>query len=182
MNERTRFFKKISLPHFILKRVMFVVCERWAGDGDRLPQSSSDPKFFWPKVLLIIAAFLSHLGWVAQPWVTEGPKPSVCRWLSIRHLISNWLEPSGPGYIRCLTSPCFRCSSAYLHRCISWLTALLQGWLWLKITHKVWYDIKERTQNHFISITTYPTLSILLRIINFYFDIIDSYSIILCRC
>ena len=47
----------------------------------------SSPKFF-----LIIAALLPHLGWVAQPWVTEGPKPSVCRWLSIRHLVSNWLQ------------------------------------------------------------------------------------------
>ena len=37
------------------------------------------------------AVLLSHLGWVAQPWVTEGPKPSVCRWLSIQHLVSNWL-------------------------------------------------------------------------------------------
>ena len=46
------------------------------------------------QVLLTIAAFLSHLGWVAQPWVTEGPKPSVCRWLSLRHLVSNCLEPS----------------------------------------------------------------------------------------
>ena len=37
------------------------------------------------------AVLLSHLGWVAQPWATEGPKPSVCCWLSIRHLVSNWL-------------------------------------------------------------------------------------------
>ena len=36
------------------------------------------------------AVLLSHLGWVAQPWVTEDPKPSVCRWLSIRYLVSNW--------------------------------------------------------------------------------------------
>ena len=36
------------------------------------------------------AVLLSHLGWVAQPWVTEDPKPSVCRLLSIRHLVSNW--------------------------------------------------------------------------------------------
>ena len=26
-----------------------------------------------------IAALLSHLGWVAQPWVTEGCKPLVCK-------------------------------------------------------------------------------------------------------
>ena len=30
------------------------------------------------QVLLTIAALLSHLSWVAQPWVTKGPKPSVC--------------------------------------------------------------------------------------------------------
>ena len=34
------------------------------------------------------AVLLSHFGWVAQPWVTVGPKPSVCRWLPIRHLVS----------------------------------------------------------------------------------------------
>ena len=40
------------------------------------------------------AVLLSHLGWVAKPWVIESPKPSVYRWLSIRHLVSNWLRPS----------------------------------------------------------------------------------------
>ena len=85
MNERTHSFIKIYLSHFILERVMFLVCERWAGDGDRL--------LIWPKVLLLtIAALLPHLGLVAQPWVTESPDPSVCRWLSIRHLVSNWLQ------------------------------------------------------------------------------------------
>ena len=49
----------------------------------------------WPKVLLsTIVALLPHLGWVAQPWVTEGSKPSFCCWLSIRHLVPNWLRPS----------------------------------------------------------------------------------------
>ena len=47
---------------------------------------------YGPQVLLTIAALLSHSGWAAQPWVTEGPKPSVCRWLSIRHLVPNWLQ------------------------------------------------------------------------------------------
>ena len=46
MNKRTHFFIKIYLSHFILKRVILVVCERWAGDGDRLLHI--DPKFFWP--------------------------------------------------------------------------------------------------------------------------------------
>ena len=83
---------KNIISHFILERVMLVVCERWAGDGNKL--------LYWPQVLLTIAALLSHLGWVAQPWVTEGPRPSVCRWVSIQHLVSNWLKPPrAPGYI-----------------------------------------------------------------------------------
>ena len=86
MNEWTHFFIKIYLSHFIIERVMFVVCERWAGDRDRL--------LYWSKFFLeAIAALLPHLGCVAQPWVTEGPKISVCRWSSLRHLASNWFEP-----------------------------------------------------------------------------------------
>ena len=30
---------------------------------------------YWPQVLLSITALLSHSGWAAQPWVTEGPSP-----------------------------------------------------------------------------------------------------------
>ena len=59
---------------------MLVVCERWVGDGDR--QLHTDPS----------SSDHSILTGVAQPWVTEGPKPSVCRWLSHRHLVSNWLQ------------------------------------------------------------------------------------------
>ena len=58
------------------------------------------------------AVLLSHLGLVAQPWVTEGPKPSVCRWLSIRHLVPDWLQlaqtASGTWLYNCLTPTCFR--------------------------------------------------------------------------
>ena len=68
MNERTHFFIKIYLSHFILEREMFLVCDRWVETRTDFyldPSSSST-----------IAAFLSHLGWVAaQPWVTEGPSP-----------------------------------------------------------------------------------------------------------
>ena len=49
MNERTHFFRKIYLSHFILERVakglMLVMCERWVGDGtdcNILTPSSSD--------------------------------------------------------------------------------------------------------------------------------------------
>ena len=70
MNERTHFFiKNISLT--LYSRKDDVVCERWAGNRDRL--------LYWPKVLLTIAALLSHPGWAAQPCITEGRKPSVCK-------------------------------------------------------------------------------------------------------
>ena len=65
---------------------------------------------YWPKVILTIAALLSHLGWAAQPWITEGPSPlsaagsqfgilnptdSDCDWNW-----TDWFKPSvAPGYI-----------------------------------------------------------------------------------
>ena len=56
MNERTHFFIKVYLSHFILERVdigcMWEV--RW-----RRRQTAT----YWPKVLLIIPALLPHLGW-----------------------------------------------------------------------------------------------------------------------
>ena len=119
MNERTHFFIKIYLSHFILERVD--VGRVWEVSWRRRQTAT-----YWPKVLLAIAALLSHLGWVAQPWVTEGPKPSICRWLSIWHLVSNWLKPSVSWLYFCLTPTCFHCSSTYLHRCISWLMARLR--------------------------------------------------------
>ena len=56
MNERTHFFIKIYLSHFILERVD-VGCVRevsW-----RRGQTAT----YWPKVLQTIAALLPHLGW-----------------------------------------------------------------------------------------------------------------------
>ena len=155
MNERTHFFIKKSLSHFILKTVdVGCVCEvSW-----RRGQTAT----YWPQVLLTIAALLPYSSWAAQPWVTEGPKPSVCRWLSIRHLVPNRLQLEleltqavcGTWLYFCLMPTCFlwayasatitefnhvcrsrwysdtfdrthlfHCSSTYLHRCISWLTA-----------------------------------------------------------
>ena len=157
MNERKHFFIKVYLSHFILERVD-VGCV-WEVSWRRGQTAT-----YWPKVLQTIAALLSHFGWAAQPWVTEGPKPSVCCWLSIRHLVPNWLQLQleleltqavcGTWLYNCLTPTCFLwayasatitefnhvhrlrwysdifdrmhlflCSSAYLHRCISWLTA-----------------------------------------------------------
>ena len=121
MNERTRFFIKIYLSHFILERVMFLVCERLV---ETRTDCYIDPMFFFDH-----SSTFFHLSLVAQPWVTESLKPSVCRWLSLRHLFTNWLQltrtaPSTWLYY-CLTSTCFRCSSAYLHRCT--FTHLING-------------------------------------------------------
>ena len=108
MNERTHFFIKIYLSHFILERVdvgyMWEVSWRWG-------QTAT----YWSQVLPTIAALLPYLGWVAQPWVTEGPKPSVCRWFSRGHLVPNWLQLQleltqavrGTWLYNCLTSTCF---------------------------------------------------------------------------
>ena len=97
MNEQKHFFIKLYLSHFILERVD-------VGCGWEVSWRRGQTATYWPQVLLTIAALLFHSGWAAQPWATEGPKPSVCRWLSIWHLVSNcnwnWLKLSvAPGYI-----------------------------------------------------------------------------------
>ena len=66
---------------------MFVVCEKWVETRTNCYIDSSSSSS-------TIAALLSHLDLVAQPWVTEGPKPSVCSWFSLQHPVSNWLKPS----------------------------------------------------------------------------------------
>ena len=122
MNERTRFFIKKYISHTLFsKGLMFLVCERWVGDADRLlhndPNSSdhsSTPFSSWLGLLnreslraqspLSAAGF--HFGILS-------PTDSNC----------NWLKPYVSWLYFCLTSTHFRCSSAYLHRCISLLTA-----------------------------------------------------------
>ena len=84
-NERTHFFIKISLSHFILESVD-VGCV-WEVSWRRGQPATYWPKFFWPS-----QHFFLILAGVAQPWVTEGLKPSVCRWLSLRHLVPNRLQ------------------------------------------------------------------------------------------
>ena len=105
MNERTHFFIKIYLSqHFILERVD--VGYEWEVSW-RQGQTAT----YWPKVLLTIAALLSHSGCAAQPWVTEGRRPPVCKLiltlascpqLNPTAIDSNskWPKPSvAPGYI-----------------------------------------------------------------------------------
>ena len=99
MNERTHFFIKIYLSRIILERIDLGCV--WEVSWRR-----EETATYWPKVLLAtIAALLSHLGWVAQPWVTEGPKSAAG---SLAGILSptdsnynwNWPKPSvAPGYI-----------------------------------------------------------------------------------
>ena len=93
MNERTHvFIKNISLPLYFRKGW----CWLWVRDELEMGINC----------YIELAVFLSHLAWVAQLLVSEDPKPSVCRWLSIRHLVSNWLEPPrAPGNIIVSRSP-----------------------------------------------------------------------------
>ena len=87
MNERTHFLIKKYTSHTLFsKRLMLVVGERWVGDGNRLLHI--DPKFFWPWQHF----FLLRAGLGCSTVGHWGPKPSVCRWLSLRHLVPNWLQ------------------------------------------------------------------------------------------
>ena len=116
MNERTYFFIKIYLSHFILKRVMFVVCERWVGDRDG--------RLYWNKFFRDHSSS-SFASWLGCSTVGQwGPKALSLQTGSRASILS----PTDPNRLDtwlyyCLASTCFRCSSAYLHRCISWLTA-----------------------------------------------------------
>ena len=113
-NERTNIvlFKKI-ISHTLFLKGWCCLCVR-----DKL--ETGRDCYIDPAVLL------SHLGWVAQPWVTDDPKPSVCSWSQF-----SVLSPTNSNHLctwlyYCLPHTYFRCSSTYLHRCISWLTARLR--------------------------------------------------------
>ena len=143
----TLLYKNIPLTLYSKGLMLVVVSWRWR-------QTAT----YWPKVLLTIAALLSHLGWAAQPWITEGPSPLSGAGSHSASILSptatgtDSLKPSvASGYIIvwCPPASCGRMhlhriqpcpqakviyrylwpdapvslSSAYLHRCISLLTA-----------------------------------------------------------
>ena len=89
-NERTNtlLYKNIPLTLYSRKG-----CERVdVGYVWEVSSRRGNTATYWPKVPLTIAVLLSHLSWAAQLWVTEGPKPSVCCWLSLLHHAPNWLQ------------------------------------------------------------------------------------------
>ena len=62
----TLLYKNIISHSLFSNGFMLVVCEGWAGDGDRL--------LYWSKVLATIAALLPHLGWGCSTVGHWGPK------------------------------------------------------------------------------------------------------------
>ena len=98
-NERTHFFIKINLSHFILERGCFL-CVR--GESE----TGTD---------CYIATLLSHSGWATQPWVIEGPRSlSGAGFHSPGILSPTDSSRLCPGFIFVCRPP----ASAYLYRCI----------------------------------------------------------------
>ena len=119
-NERTNtlLYKNISLTLYSRKGWCFLCVRGEWREGQTV---------ILTQVLLTITAPFSHFGWFAQPWVTESPKPSICAGFHSGILSPTDSNRPGTWLYYYLSSTCFRCSSAYIHRCISWLTGLLEG-------------------------------------------------------
>ena len=116
-NERTHIFiKNISLTLYSRKG--------WCWLCGRGTLETRTDCYILTQVLLTIAVLLSHLGW-GCPTVGHW---ALCLPLALTSASCPQLTPirrttSGTWLYNYLTPTCFRCSSAYLHRCISWLTA-----------------------------------------------------------
>ena len=91
MNERTNtlLYKKYISHTLFLKGLMLVVCERWAGDGDRLLHRPSSTSF---------SSWLNRGSLRAQSPLSAAD--------SQFGIFSNWLKaPRAPGYIIVSRSP-----------------------------------------------------------------------------
>ena len=92
--ERTRFFRKIYLSHFMWKGYERVMCERWVGDW-------TETATYWPPVPLSLAALLSR----SAVLLNRGSwrPPSAGSWFSLPRTATNWLQltelPVTLGYI-----------------------------------------------------------------------------------
>ena len=147
MNERTHFFIKIYLSHTILERVD--VGRVWEESWRRRQTATN-----WTQVLLTIAALLSHSGRAAQPWATEGLKPSVCKLiLTLTSCPStdynsnwNWLKPSfAPGYVIDSWQPASAVPPLiYIGACLDW--RISRG----SIYNTCWNEVGEVKNKGFI--------------------------------
>ena len=86
LRTNTILYKNINLSHFIFEKVMFVVCEKWV---ETRTDCYIDPRFS-----SAIAVLLSILGLGCLTVGHWGPQsPQSASWFSLRHPVSNWLEP-----------------------------------------------------------------------------------------
>ena len=114
-DERTHFFRKIYLSHFIRKGSEMVVCERWVGDWtdcNILTPGSSDYcrtsfTFGWAAQLGVLRA--QALCWVLVFTASNSNFNSNCNWLQLTRTVC------GTGLYYCLSSTCFLWAS-HLHR------------------------------------------------------------------
>ena len=120
-NERTNtlLYKNISLTLYSRKD--------WCWLCVRGGLETGTDCYIFTQVLQTIAAVLSHLGWGCSSVGHWGLK-ALCLPLALTSVSCPQLTPtdSGTWLYNCLTYTCFRCSSAYLHRCIPWLMARLR--------------------------------------------------------
>ena len=109
-DERTHFFRKIYLSHFIRNSCERVMCERWVGDWtncNTLTPSSSG-----------YSSTSFSFCWAAQLGVTEDGKPSSWELVLTASNCNNWLQINWTscrtGLYHCLPYTCFLWAS-HLH-------------------------------------------------------------------
>ena len=157
MNERTHFFIKVYLSHFILERVD-VGCV-W--------------EVSWRRLLHIDPISSDHSSTSLSSWLwllnrgsqrTQSPLSVASSHFGILSPTdSNWPKPSVPWLYYCLTSTCFRCSSAYLHRCISWLTArsrvnMFHEEFTLKLCKSLWRSVDTMIEKNMSILSKFTVL------------------------
>ena len=128
-NEQIHFFIKIYLSHFIL--------ERWC-----LLYVRNEWRQGWTAILTQVLPF-DHSSTSFSSWLRLLNRESLRAQSPLSAAGSHFgiLSPTasnrlGTWLYYCRTPTCFRCSSAYLHLCISWLTAWSRVNLWY-IFHKL---------------------------------------------
>ena len=91
-DERTHFFRKIYLSHFVRNGCKRVMCERWVGDW-------TETATYWPPVPLSLAALLSRFTGLLNrgPWELVLTDSNCHNWLQ-----TNWTS-CHTGLYHCLT-------------------------------------------------------------------------------
>ena len=109
----------------------------WEMSGDK------DGLLYWPKLSLdhSSTSFASWLGLLNRGSLrAQSPQsPAGSHFGNLSPTDSN---SPGTWFYYFLTSTCFRCSSAYLHRCISWLTEVGRGSIYNTYANKTLMNCK----------------------------------------